>query len=135
VKRKIPIDDDIRRAAVKFVHDCVRILQEHGDGAVKGFDLDETAYKVAEYPQQIRNLSRKLAKKKAAEKPGSTGPALFQVNSEQVRGEPRWYWVEKRTAALCGRVTWERVANSGSHSRMIAEARCRKLNEEQEGGN
>jgi len=62
MKRKIPIDDDIRRAAVRFVRDCVAILERHGGGVVDGFDFDEVAYKVAEYPQQIRNLQRKARK-------------------------------------------------------------------------
>lgn len=65
MKKHIPIDPDIQRAAEKFVRGCVHILETHGDGVVPGFNFNETAYKVAEVPQKARNLQAIRNLKKA----------------------------------------------------------------------
>jgi hypothetical protein len=66
MKRKpIPIDPDLRRAAEVLVRNFLGILKEHGDGPVARFDFDETVYKIAKYPQQIRNLQIAAERKKA----------------------------------------------------------------------
>lgn len=58
-KKRIPIDPDIQLAAENYVGNCLTILANHGDGPVDDFNFEETVYKVAEYPQRIRNMRKK----------------------------------------------------------------------------
>ena len=55
---------------------------------------------------------------------------IFSVHSELIRGEPRWYWVEKRDAGLSGRS--RSVDHEGSISKTKMQRLARRLADEYE---
>lgn len=58
MKKRLIIDSDIWASAEAYVRAQIEILEAHGDRVIEGFNFEETVYKVAEYPQKIRNLKK-----------------------------------------------------------------------------
>jgi hypothetical protein len=62
-KKRIPIDPDILQRAEALLREYLTIITP-----VEGFNFDETAYKIAKYPQELRNLDKKLKRKAKQER-------------------------------------------------------------------
>lgn len=68
MRQRIAIDPDLHQVAVEYVEKQLAVLRSYNDAReLTPQEYDDLVYRVAKYPQDVRNLQKKIDRKNERE--------------------------------------------------------------------